>query len=251
MNIIKYARIATQAWENFIREDNSMRRIHKYFHLRPTNSGVTVITTLSGYEMRGVTGIKKEEELLNLLKEIEENYEILTSLDESRRSMIMKSLKFPIRGKANNVKLEEKIQATMINTMSSDNNLKDTLGAKNCIEFVASELIFTQGKHRVDIVGYDDQDVYFFELKKERTKAVDQVKKYIEYYSENDNSAILKELLKNFPIKPVESFKRLIGVMVMEHAENSAGLGVWRELAKRDGTRILFYKPSLAYEDVA
>jgi len=251
VNIIKYARIATQAWESFIKVDNNRQRICNYFHLRPTNSGVTVVTTLNRYEMRGVTGIRDAEKLLILLEKIDKGYEVLTSLNEVKKKVIMQGLGFPQRGKVNDSRLEEKIQATMINTMPKDKNLEEKLGAKNHIRFIASELIFEQGKHRIDIVGYDEQDIYFFELKKDRTKAVEQLKDYVEYYSKKDKNTILKEILKNYPINSVKEFERLIGVMVMEHAENSIGLKAWQELAKRNEIRILFYKSSLMYENIA
>ena len=61
----------------------------------------------------------------------------------------------------------------------------------------------------------------------------------------------IKQILKNYPINSVKEFERLIGVMVMEHAENSIGLKAWQELAKRNEIRILFYKSSLMYENIA
>jgi len=252
VDIIKYAKIATQAWESFIKTDNNRQRIRNYFHLRPTNSGVTIVTTLNDYEMRGVPSIKDAEKLLIWLEKIDKGYEVLTSLNnEKKKKEIMKHLGFPKRKNVNNRKLEEKTQAIMINTMTKDKNLKGELSAKNPIRFIASELIFEQGKHRIDIVGYDEQDIYFFELKKGRTKAVEQVKDYVEYYSKRDKYVVLKQLLENYPINFVKKIKRLIGVMVMEHAENSVKLKAWPELAKRNKIHILSYKHSLMYENIA
>ena len=251
MNIVKNTDMATEVWGSFIKAGNNRRRIANYFHLRPTNSGVTVVTTLNDYEMRGITGIKDREALLSILVKIEKSYRFLTCLDENKKKKHMEALHFPQRQKASARILEEKIQATMIKTMSNDKNLIEKLGTKNPIRFVGSEFIFDQGKHKVDIVGYDKQDIYFFELKKGRTTEVDQVSKYVKYYSRKDKLAILKQILENYPINPVKKIKRLIGVMVMEHAESSSGLEKWKKLAKSNGIRILFYKSSLMYEDIA
>lgn len=60
MKIIENAEIARVAWDEFIK-DESNKRILRFFHLRPTNSGVTIVTTLDGYEMRGIVKHSKEE----------------------------------------------------------------------------------------------------------------------------------------------------------------------------------------------
>jgi len=239
---IKYAKIAAQAWEGFVKDGDNRQRICKFFHLRPTSKGITVITTLDNCEMRGVE--KNAKNLIALLEEIDKNYEILVSLNDVKRKAIMESLKFRSLEKASS-KSERKIQATMINTMSKDKNLSEILEANDHIRFIASELTFGQKKHSVDIVGFDGQDIYFFELKKERTEKVEQVKGYIEYYSKERD--ILKQLLENYPINNVEKFSRLIGVMVMKYAENSVAKQEWQELAMKNGIHILFYKPSLIY----
>jgi len=248
--IEKYAPIAKQAWQDFVKARDNRQRICNYFHLRPTNKGITVVTTLNNYEMRGVRGIKNAENLIALLEKIDKNYEVLTSLNnEKKKKEIMKDLGFPQRRKANDSKSEEKIQATMINTMSKDKNLRGKLGAKDYIRFIASELIFEQGKHRVDIVGFDGKTIYFFELKKGRTLKAKQLYDYVNYY--NNKRVILEKLLKTYPINSVDSFKHIQGVMVMEYADNSVELKAWQELAKESGIRIVFYKPSLTYENIA
>lgn len=251
MRITDYAVRAEQTWNDFVKADNGRLRISRYFHLRPTNSGITVVTTLNNYEMRGVPGIRHAKALRALLEKIDKNYDVLVSIDDEKKENVLQALGFLCRSDAKERKLEEKIQATMINTMSDDKNLAEKLETGKPIRFIASELIFEKGKHRVDIVGSDDQDVYFFELKKDRTTAVRQVKEYIEYYSKKEKNVILRQLLASYPINSVKEFGRLIGIMVMEYAENSVTLQKWQELAKTNGIRILFYKPSLTYENVA
>jgi len=200
--------------------------------------------------MRGSTGIKEKERLLFILEVISKNYEVLTSLNEKKKNEVMKNLDFPQRGKIKHRKLEEKIQATMINTMGKDRNLKGKLKSSNNIHFVASELIFEKSKNRVDIVGYDNKDIYLFELKKGRTKKVEQVADYVKYYSEKNKKDILRKILEHYPINPVKEFNKIKGVMVMEYAENSVGLTAWQKLAKQNQIHILFYKSALMYEAI-
>ena len=249
--IIQYAMMASRVWDRFAKGKNAL--ITRFFHLRPTNSGVTVISTLPGYEMRGVVNIKDEPNLLRILSNIAEDYKRITSLDETLKIEIMENdLEFSCRPKEKkDNKLEEKIQALMINTMGRDRNLAAKLGAKNSfIHFVASELIFKQGNNRVDIVGFDGQDLYFFELKKDRTTKVDQVKRYVDYYSNAPQIDTLKELLRNYPINPVADFRSIKGVMVMEDAENSTGKDKWKSLAAKNKVDILFYAAALEYKHV-
>ena len=249
--IVEYAKMAKAAWEKFSKDGNS--QIGRFFHLRPTNSGVSIISTLPGYEMRGIVNIRDEESLLAVLSRISREYKRITSLDEDLKIKIMgNDLKFSCRPqeKKDN-KLEEKIQALMINTMGRDRNLAEKLGAKSkFIHFIASELIFEQGHNRVDIVGYDGQDLYFFELKKDRTTKIEQVKDYVEYYTRAPQVDTLSELLKNYPIHSVDSFGSIKGVMVMEDAENSTGKEKWKSLGAKNKVDILFYAPSLEYKHV-
>ena len=138
----------------------------------------------------------------------------------------------------------------MIRKMSNDDDLMKKLKAKNNIKFIASELIFEQGNYRVDIVGYDGIDLYLFELKKGRTTKVDQVKKYVDYYSEPDKRKTLEDLLSNYPISPVKSFDKIKGVMIMQYAENSYYSKKWCEFEKKNTIKILFFEKYLAYKTV-
>ena len=157
----------------------------------------------------------------------------------------MKEIGFAKKPKEKDVAIEEDIQALMIRSMSRDENLRIRLEAKNKIQFVASELIFEKGKNRVDVVGFDGIDLYFFELKKGRTTKVDQVKRYVDYYSEPANLNILKTLLKTYPINPVDRFEAIKGIMVMQYAVNSDAN--WNDLAKKHRINIMFLEKSLSY----
>ncbi len=250
MRIIKNAEIAKLVWEKFVKvEDN--KRIKKYFHLRPTNSGVTIVSTLSGYEMRGILK-NSVDSLKNALERISDKYDVLVSIDDTKREKIMEEdLKFKRSDRRNNqtgVSLEEVVQATMINTMSDDHNLSKVLNADK-IEFIASEVIFEKGKHRVDIVGFDRNSnvLYLFELKKGRTFKVEQVADYINYYAGKRERGILEKLLRTYPIHSVDKFERMQGVMVMKYAENSFHQFKWKDCKEKNKIEILFYKQSLSY----
>ena len=109
MKIIDYSLVANRAWTKYGDDVKGGQRIAKYFHLRPTNSGVTLISTLSNYEMRGIKGLKKEDEIIDILKKINDKYEVLTSVDDKKRNSTMGNLEFKQRGEVKDRKLEEKI----------------------------------------------------------------------------------------------------------------------------------------------
>jgi pyruvate/oxaloacetate carboxyltransferase len=172
-NIVENAIVAKKAWESL---DNEIQnKLKKYFHIRPTQSGMTVVSVLPGFEMRGCE-LKTKKELEEKLNKINKNFKKICSDKKSEEILI--ELGFKKRSKKENL-LEENVQSVMIRSMSSDDNLKDKLGCKNRIKFIASELIFEKGKHRADVVGYDGESLFLFELKKGRTTKVDQVSNYV------------------------------------------------------------------------
>jgi hypothetical protein len=244
MEIIRYAKMAAELWNNLPQENKVSLRRH--FHLRPTNSGITIVSTLPFFPMRGLKNIKNENKLSNKLNEIHDNIKKICSIDGKTAINILEKVGFKNRENTKDKSIEEDIQALMIRSMSKDENLRIKLKANNKIQFIASELIFEKGKNRVDIVGFDGIDLFLFELKKGRTTKVDQVKRYVDYYSESKNLAILQELLKNYPINPVEKFQTIKGVMVMQYAENS-DKNMWNKLAADNSINILFFEKSLSY----
>lgn len=243
LDIIENAAIAKTIWNSFSRADE----IIKYFHLRPTNSGFTIVTTLSGYEMRGRSETSKEG-LIKALEEISDKYRVLVSIDEKKRKKAMKDLGFKKRvkrGIGHGIDLEEVIQATMINTMSDDHNLAKALGVQK-VEFIASEVILKKG--RVDIIGFDRgaKILYLFELKKGRTLKVEQALNYVKHYESKEVRGELENLLQVYPINAVDEINKIKGVMVMKYAGNS-DCSKWEEIKEKTGIDILFYEPSLSY----
>jgi len=242
--ILNYAQMASSVWDSMPQE--KQQAINRYFHLRPTNSGVTIVSTYPYLPMRGKTSSDRET-LESDLDKIFKYSKRISSVDIDRAVEALKEIGFAERNSATGNDLEEDTQALMIQNMSNDENLRKRLGVENKIQFIASELVFERGKHRVDIVGFDGVDLFLLELKKGRTKKVDQVANYVNYYSEPKNLEILKRLLKSYPINPVDNFESIKGVMVMQYAENSAP-EKWNKLAEDHSIDILFFEKSLSYK---
>lgn len=246
--ILDYAKVATAAWNQFDQEDQKI--IQKYFHLRPTQSGVTLVTTLPFLAMRGRDGLQSEDDVSTLLRAIIKNYREITQDDDDRAVEVVSDILGIVVGRRDLSEddLEYDIQARMINHMSDDSNLAKALGSKTMIQFVASEMIFEQGPNRVDIVGFNGSDLFFFELKKGRTTKVKQVADYVRHYGE---SPLLGPLLAVYPIYPVAAFEKIKGVMVMRHSEGSARHDKWKKLAELNRISIVFYRNSLSFARVS
>jgi hypothetical protein len=121
------------------------------------------------------------------------------------------------------------------------------------IRFVASEFIFEQGNNRIDIIGYDGETVYFFELKKDRTTKVDQVRNYVDYYTSPDNIETFVNVLRNYPITPIPNLPDapvVRGVMVMRDAAGSRNNPMWGQLATAHNVDILFFQESITFQKI-
>ena len=245
MKIIDNAKMASVVWNDLNIEQQ--KAIKKSFHLRPTNSGVSIISTMPSFPMRGITNVSNKKDLKKILEGIFSKLKKIYSTEEKDSIKVLKGLGFPKRGESSKKELEEDIQALMIRNMMTDENLRKRLNAANKIRFIASEFILKQGNNRIDIIGFDEKDLYFFELKKERTTKVDQVKNYVDYYSEEQNLKVLKDVLRNYPINPVSEFGEIKGVMVMQYSENSFNQKKWGNLAKSNSIDIIFFEKSLLY----
>lgn len=244
MKIIYYAKIASAAWEDLSEKKRS--KFKEFFHLRPTNTGITIVSVLPEAPMRGCTGLKTKGDLSQKLESIYRNYNKLVSVDDSKVKDTLVDLGFKIRKeKQINCIMEEDIQANIIRNMSKDDNLRDLLDAERRVSFVASEFIFEQGKNRLDIIGFDGDELYLFEVKKDRTTKEEQLKDYVDYYK--GKASILKEILKNYPMNKVSDFNGIKGVMVMGYAENSNCPGIRERLEEEFGLKTIFYEISLRY----
>lgn len=247
MGILEYSDLANEVWTGLpLAQSNTLKR---FFHLRPTESGVTIVSTLPCAPMRGITSITRPERLRETLVEIFENFPKVTQDEEEDAKVCLDALGFELRKKSPKKPLEEYYQAVMINDLNrGESNLAGILGRKR-INFVASELIFTGSSDRIDVVGYEPEarELYFFELKKDRTLHVEQVRNYVDYYSQTEQKRFLSELLSRYPINkvPVGQFEDIKGVMVMRRAENSKTK--WDELARTHNVGIVFFCSSLTF----
>ena len=229
--IVRYASIATKVWNKF--DVNKQMELSKYFRIRPTNSGITLVSILSEAPMRGRTKICTENKLEDILKNILDNISILSSDDGDTikrfltQCLTMKDRKNP------NPELEECVQAAMIRAMDCHPDLIRIYNAK--VTYVASEFIFDKGKNKIDIIGINEatKNLIFFELKKERKKYSDQLQDYITYYKKNRN--ILSNILKEYPINSVPHFHDIEGAMVMKEAERDLRVSVLPYDGGKDG----------------
>ena len=104
MKILHYSKIANEAWQKLKKEDQNI--LNRHFHLRPTNSGVTIVSTLDIAAMRGVRGITKSEKIVDKLQEILSKTNELYSSDDKIRKEIMKGIGFKHRQKDDKTPLE-------------------------------------------------------------------------------------------------------------------------------------------------
>jgi len=242
-NIIENAKKATDAWGRLDKKDQG--NLKKYFHLRPTQSGISVISTLSFLPMRGL--VVPPNKLSVSLDYLKDNYKTITQVDEKKARDFLTDInkKFWFKSRSGISILEENIQSIMINTMSEDSNLSLSLNLSNPIQFIASELRFQQGQYRVDIVGYDKDDLYLFELKRNRTTKVIQLNNYVNYYIKY--RTFLEDLLQNYPINPVRKFNNIYGCMVMKYCEEKNQRDKLKNEASANKLKLLFYNSSIRY----
>jgi hypothetical protein len=194
--------------------------------------------------MRGV-GTRTRDELRESLHRLYVEFPKFTSTDDEKSREVLKKLDFKARKCDHPELLEEYTQATLINTMEDNKTLESIVNSSGPIKFIASELIFENGPNRIDIVGYDSKDLYFFELKKDRTSKIKQLVDYVKYYKKNE---VLGRLLSVYPITSVEKYDAIKPIMVMRYAENSSSNKRWTDLANKGKIQIIFYKPSYTFE---
>ena len=204
--IINNTKIAQEQWNQFALECDDIDIFKKKFHLRPTIKGVTIVSTLDEKSMRGILCAKtKVKETLKRIYELTINDNNL--MDE------LEKLGFQKRKRDKEKIDEEKYQAQMIVGMSGNEALKEYLKVEKLI-FIASEFILHDSnvkskRERIDIVGFDGINrLFFFELKHpDNTKdnALEQVKRYVDKYSEEKNKKDMLSVLEIYPINSISS----------------------------------------------
>lgn len=206
-SIIENALKAKEQWKKFAEQHKEVEEFKKKFHLRPTKSGVTIVSTIQEKPMRGKkvgrTVVKKWlDELYNLT---------MSNKSQEEKMHALTQLNFQEKTKSSNKRKEEFYQAEMIEKMSDNQSLKDFLEVDELI-FIASEFILydkseISNRERIDIIGYDGKSkLIFFELKTpdSNDKPIEQLKKYIDNYGGEKLGKMLK-VLEEYPINSVDS----------------------------------------------
>lgn len=204
-SILENTKLAKEQWVKLKEENKDFDDFEKKFHLRPTKSGVTIVSTLQEKPMRG-----KKVGKTTVKKWLEELYTLVTSnKNQEEKLQILTQLGFKERKKSSNQKIEEAYQAKMISEMVDNKSLKEFLEVEEIV-FIASEFIIhdqkdTSDRERIDIVAFDcNNKLFFFELKIPNSKddAIKQLNKYIKKYGEEKKQEML-EVLKEYPIHSV------------------------------------------------
>ena len=232
--IVNNVRIAKGISDRTRLDANYNSDFNKYFHLRPTSSGVTVVSILPYAPMRGV--VCTIDNLDNLLEKLHKGIKRLTGRSTADAEKFLESVGFKKRDKEG-AALEEHTQASFIRGM--------ILGQSNYegVEFVASELALCREK-RFDIVGIKGETLYIFELKKGRTfSAISQANEYAELVK--DNKTFFDAVLETYPNRPVPRFSKVKVIIVMEYSANATPK--LRADTKAAGIEIWYYEPALHF----
>jgi hypothetical protein len=159
--IKKNAMDAKQILDDFFREwrMNDIKRFRSMIHLRPTADYITVVSTLPGTPMTGMS--VKPAQLREILMELTG---MILFKDMGDTLDKLKSLGF--KKQRMGYTREEKIQSILIHDMVV--RPQEYEG----IHFVASELDLSgsgkkDGKQRADIIGFKDDVLYAIEIKSE------------------------------------------------------------------------------------
>jgi len=214
---------------NLYSHDEKLKEI---LHLRPTKSGITIVSTLPCAPMRGLE--VNDIELAETLRIIAAKKATLLSANPENAKEILKNMKF--KGRKNDGFREENAQAMFIKGMILKQEIYEG------IHFVASELTL-DGDNRFDVLGYKDDVLYIFELKKDRTfDCIKQVSDYVNLVKQN-NAAFLN-VLSQYPHFSVSGFSSVQGVAVMKYAANATEK--LAEEAKEKGIRLWYYEESIS-----
>jgi hypothetical protein len=231
--IRKNAEAAKGIYEELCRDKRLAPDFNMYFHLRPTSSGITIVSTLSDAPMRGMTNVKKGE-LEKILSAL--NDEIRSGDTGKVANVLHEKYEVKKRKTKNAIseKSEEEVQADFIKLLSRQSGYEG-------IKFVASELMLNE-KKRFDVVGIEGKTLYVFELKKGKDHNVmKQIAGYIEQIDNKENKKDFSDILSVYPNNAV-NFSEIKGVVVTKRdgnetkKENNVELWLW------------YYEPELRIE---
>ena len=215
-DVLNNAKIAKEGLEEYSsKKDNleTLTKFKKFFHIRPTTSGYTIVSTHKEKPMNGifVTSSKakvgaKEKTKLKLQEAIS-----LISQKINGENIDWSKMKFK---QTHRVDDEYRFQAYFINEIINNEQFKNILGVKE-LYFIGSEVILHEGvkgkRLKPDVVAHDGKGkIFLFELKRSGSKddPIEQVNDYIKHYGKNKD---YKELLLNYPMTEVKEIKEYIG----------------------------------------
>lgn len=218
-NLIKHAKEAKEIWDNKL-SNISKNNFTRFFHIRPTASGFTIVSTSPEKPMNGHANIKSSnlENSINLCSE------------EIKKESIDWN-KLAIQGGYKGI--EADIQAWLINVINNYNNKFDSYYQEliNALEveklyFIGSELIFQEntpkdGK-RPDIVAHDGEgNIFLLELKCSKGDSIENAKNQVdEYVTIYQNDEAYRKLLLNYPMtRNLNKIVRYIGIVVVGEKE--------------------------------
>ena len=207
--ILRNAEFASKVWNEFLLSISDAEVFKERFHLRPTASGITIVSTLPYAPMRGKNETKNR--ILDVLKILHEKLPQLINDTQENSLNILKEIGFEQRAKTK--ALEENMQALLIQGMIKNEPTYDG------IQFIASEFNLEHGK-RFDVVGVKNTTTYIFELKNERnTRAASQLKGYINHF--NTYMRDYESVLRVYPGSTVGAINEVKGIVIMPWSANS------------------------------
>ena len=223
-------------------------RLWKYFHLRPTSDGVTIVSHHPLAPMRGTS--RTVDELEKTLMDLDGQLNPLAAEypDEEKSYKIFDNFSFHRRDEQEGRELEEDIQAAFISGLVSN-------GAEyEGIQFLASELILpdedAKKQNRFDVVGYKENTLYIFELKRGRVTTIyGQIDCYRTHFESHIQE--FKNLLAAYPCTACSEaveIKSVKYVAVMKYAELSQYN--WTEKTRNAGVETWFFRPALAFRKI-
>ena len=236
--IVQNAEVAQEVWMEFAHD----KKLRECFHLRPISDGISVISLLPYAPMRGktVTPDKLKDELEKLAGETNR----LLGIDVDKALDIMEKHDFiddKYKKRAGRFN-EYNAQALFIRGMILKHDMYEG------IDFVASELSLASKSSRFDIVGYKDDNLYIFEMKKNRDqKGFKQVAEYATTI--NNYKEIFLKVLRKSPHCPVSNFKKVHAIAVMRYATNS--VTQVENSAKEVGVDLWLYERSITLRKTA
>lgn len=215
-DVLNNAKIAKEGWEEYNSKKENLETVtkfKKFFHIRPTTSGYTIISTHRDKPMNGIfvnsskakVGAKEKTKL-----KLQEAISII-SQNIKGENIDWNEMKFKQTGRVDD---EYRFQAYFINEIIGNEQFKNILGVKE-LYFIGSEVILHEGvkgkRRKPDVLAHDGNGkVFFFELKRSGSKdnSIEQVNDYIKYYENDEN---YKELLLNYPMTEIKEIKEYIG----------------------------------------